>query len=100
MVEWTAVDPQKFENYPDPKPVKGPNDIDAILDAVAAGKTIELLLADTNALRGRRMSLARRAKVRGLVLQMRSLDNKIIVRQEGSAEPQPEKPRAPRKRKD
>lgn len=100
MVEWTEVEPGDFEKYLDPKPVKGRDSMDDVLDAVAAGKTIELTLVDANARRGRRMSLARRAKVRGLVLQMRSLDNKIIVRQEGASEPQPEKPRAPRKRTD
>lgn len=99
-MEWTEVDPRLFDAYPSPKALKGPHDMDAVLDAVAAGKTVEVTLADDSVVRGRRMSLGRRAKARGLVLQMRSQANKLIVRQEGSAEPQPEKPQGSRKRKD
>ncbi len=99
-MEWTEVDPLLFDAYPSPQPLKGPDDMDAVLDAVAAGKTVEVTLADDSVVRGRRMSLGRRAKARGLVLQMRAQANKLIVRQEGAAEPQPEKPQGPRKRKD
>ncbi len=86
MIEWTEVDPQHFETYPSPKPVKGPDDIDAVIALVAAGKTVEITLADEKALRGRRMAMGRRAKQQGLTLDMRYQGNKIIVRQRGSTE--------------
>ena len=107
MITWTEVEPQQFETYPSPKPLKGPDELDAVLAAVAAGKTVEITLVDESVLRGRRLALGRRAKARGLTLQMRSQGNKLIVRQAELAapapeepRPQPEQPRAPRKRKD
>jgi len=85
VIEWTDVDPQRFETYPSPKPVKGPDDIDAVIALVAAGKTVEITLGDEKALRGRRMSLGRRAKQQGLTLDMRYEGNKIVVRQKSDA---------------
>jgi len=84
-MEWTEVDPQHFETYPSPKPAKGPDDIDAVIALVAAGKTVEITLDDEKALRGRRMSLGRRAKLLGMTIQMRYQGNKIIVRQKTDA---------------
>ncbi len=107
MIAWTEVNPQQFETYPSPTPLKGPDELDAVLDSVAAGKTVEITLVDDSVIRGRRLALGRRAKARGLTLQMRSHGNKLIVRQAGPAQPapeeqgpHPEQPRAPRKRKD
>jgi len=85
VIEWTEVNPQHFEAYPSPKPVKGPDDIDAVIALVAAGKTVEITLADDKALRGRRMSLGRRVKQQGLALDLRYQGNKIIVRQKPDA---------------
>jgi len=107
MIEWSEVDPQQFEKYPSPKPLKGPDDIDAVVDAVAEGKTVEIILADESAVRGRRMALGRRARQRGLTIQMRYQENKIIVRQSEPTEPRPDhldpeqtdRPRTTRKRK-
>ncbi len=84
MIQWAEVDSQIFDTYPSPKPPKGRDDIDEALDAVAAGKTVQLTLEDEQKMRGRRMVLGRRAKQRGLVLDMRYQSNKIIVRQRGS----------------
>jgi len=113
MIEWTEVDPQVFETYPSPTPPKGPDALDAALDAVTAGQTVEITLTDESAMRGRRMVLGRRAKQRGIALQMRYHGNQIIVRQGGLTDveqserseqleqlEQPATPRAPRKRKD
>ncbi len=86
MIEWAEVDPQIFDTYPNPKPAKGRDDIDEALDAVAAGKTVVLTLEDEQRMRGRRMSLGRRAKQRGLTLDMRYQDTRIVVRQRGSIE--------------
>ncbi len=85
MIEWTEVDPQRFEEYPSPKPIKGPDNIDAVIALVAAGKTVEMTLADESALRGRRMAMGRRAKQQGLTLDMRYEGNKIVVRQKSDA---------------
>jgi len=84
-MNWTEVDPQHFETYPSPKPIKGPDDIDAVITLVAAGKTVEMTLADESVLRGRRMAMGRRAKQQGLTLDMRYQGNKIIVRQKSDA---------------
>jgi len=103
VITWTEVDPQHFETYPSPKPLKGPDEIDAVIESVGAGKTVEITLADERAVRGRRMALGRRAKQHGLALQMRYQDNKIIVRRQEQSEPRPEpqeKSRGPRRRKD
>jgi len=85
VIEWTEVDPQRFEEYPSPKPIKGPDNIDAVIALVAAGKTVEMTLADESALRGRRMAMGRRAKQQGLTLDMRYQGNKIVVRQKTDA---------------
>ncbi len=84
-MNWTEVDPQHFETYPSPKPIKGSDEVDAVIALVAAGKTVEITLADEKALRGRRMSLGRRAKQQGLALDMRYQGNKIVVRQKPDA---------------
>ncbi len=80
-MNWTEVKPQRFDEYPSPKPIKGPDDLDAVIALVAAGKTVEMTLADESVLRGRRMALGRRAKQQGLTLDMRYEANKIVVRQ-------------------
>ncbi len=85
MVQWTDVDPAEFETYPAAKPAKGWDDIDDILDAVAAGQTVRLTLDGDAGLRGRRMSLGRRAKKRGFSIEMRYQENRIIVRKKPSA---------------
>jgi len=107
MIVWTEVEPQQFETYPPPTPLKGPDELDAVLEAVASGKTVEITLVDESVIRGRRLALGRRVKARGLTLQMRSHGNKLIARQAGPAapapeepRPHPEQPRVPRKRKD
>jgi len=84
MVQWTEVDPAEFETYPAAKPAKGRDDIDDILDAVAAGQTVRLTLDGDAGLRGRRMSLGRRAKKRGFSIEMRYQENRIIVRKKPS----------------
>ncbi len=89
MIEWAEVDPQVFDTYLSQKPAKGRDDIDDALDAVAAGKTVQLTLEDEQKMRGRRMSLGRRAKQRGIALQMRYQENRIIVRQAGTADEEP-----------
>jgi len=63
VIEWTEVDPQHFETYPAPKPLKGPDEMDAVIALVAAGKTVEMTLADESVLRGRRMALGRRSSL-------------------------------------
>jgi len=85
MVQWTEVDPTEFETYPAAKPAKGRDDIDDILDAVAAGHTVRLTLDGDAGLRGRRMSLGRRAKKRGFSIEMRYQENRIVVRQKTTA---------------
>ncbi len=85
MVQWTDVDPAEFETYPAAKPAKGRDDIDDILDAVAAGQTVRLTLDGDAGLRGRRMSLGRRAKKRGFSIEMRYQENRIVVRKKPSA---------------
>ena len=96
MVQWTEVDPTEFETYPAAKPAKGRDDIDDILDAVAAGQTVRLTLDGDAGLRGRRMSLGRRAKKRGFSIETRYQENRIIVRQKMSVatDSAPEEPRA------
>ncbi len=79
MVQWTEVDPAEFETYPAAKPAKGRDDIDDILDAVAAGQTVRLTLDGDAGLRGRRMSLGRRAKKRGFSIEMRYQENRITL---------------------
>jgi len=84
-MNWTDVDPQRFEEYPEPTPIKGLDAIDAVIALVAAGKTVEMTLADESVLRGRRMALGRRAKQQGLAVDMRYAANKIVVRQKTDA---------------
>jgi len=69
--------------HPSLKPAKGRDDIDDVLDAVAAGKTVQLTLDEGTGIRDRRMSIGRRAKKRGFGVEMRYLENRIIVRKKG-----------------
>lgn len=92
MIEWTEVDPARYETYPSPKPLKGPDAIDAIIEAVATGKTVELTLVDESAVRGRRMALGRRAKRLGLEIRMRYQGNKIVVQQKTEVADEPAAP--------
>jgi len=108
MVQWTEVDPSEFESYPSLKPAKARDDIDDLLDAVAAGKTVQLTLDEGTGIRGRRMSIGRRAKKRGFAVEMRYLENRIIVRKKDGmnqesdppADQEVASPRTPRRRKD
>jgi len=82
MMEWTDVDPARFETYPSPKPLKGPDAIDAVIETVAAGKTVELTMVDESAVRGRRMALGHRLD---LDIEMRYSENRLVVRQKRGA---------------
>ncbi len=96
MIEWTDVDPARFETYPSPKLLKGPDTIDDVIEAVAAGKTIELTLVDESAVRGRRLALGRRAKRVGLEIEMRYSENRLVVRQKrGATDAAANEPAAP-----
>ncbi len=92
MIEWSDVDPARFETYPSPKPIKGPDAIDAMIEAVAAGKTVELMLVDESAVRGRQLALGRRAKRLGLEIRMRYQGNKIVVQQKTEVADEPAAP--------
>ena len=96
MMEWTDVDPARFETYPSPKPLKGPDAIDAVIEAVAAGKTVELTLVDESVVRGRRLALGCRAKRLGLDIEMRYSENHLVVRQKrGATDAAADEPAAP-----
>jgi len=73
MIAWTDVDPQQFETYPLPTPLKGPDELDAVLESVASGKTVEITLVDDSVIRGRRLALGRRAsgRTKRLITQVR-----------------------------
>ncbi len=92
MMEWTDVDPARFETYPSPRRLKGPDAIDAVIEAVAAGKTVELTLVDESAVRGRRLALGGRAKRLGLEIRMRYQGNKIVVQQKTGVADEPAAP--------
>ncbi len=83
MVQWTEVDPSEFDNYPTAKPAKARDAIDDVLDGVAEGKTVLITLDEGTGIRGRRMSIGRRAKKRGFSVEMRYQENRIIVRKKG-----------------
>ncbi len=85
MVQWTEVDPAEFDKYPAAKPPKARDAIDDVLDGVAVGKTVQLTLDEGTGIRGRRMSIGRRAKKRGFSVEMRYLENRIIVRKKDAA---------------
>ncbi len=96
MIEWTDVDPARFETYPSPKPLKGPDASDDVIEAVAAGKTVKLTLVDESAVRGRRLALGRRAKRVGLEIEMCYSENRLVVRQKrGATDAAANEPAAP-----
>ena len=107
-VQWTEVDPTEFENYPARDKGRAPYELDDVMAALQAGRTVELTLPDEKAVRGRRMALGRRAKTRGFGIQMRYRGNQMIVRRadggdgvtEARAQSQPaDQPRRDRSRK-
>lgn len=79
MLQWNEVESRQFEHYPAPQQ-KDPDDLDRVMDALAAGKTIEITVQNEADVRGRRMALGRRAKRRGFSVEMRYAGSKIIVR--------------------
>ncbi len=54
---------------------------DELLDAVSAGKIMQVDIADSKQQRGTRMTLSRRAKQRGITLEYRPTDTGLAVRQ-------------------
>src|SRR5690348_482049 len=83
-VQWTEVDPAEFENYPARAKGRAPDELDDVMAALQAGRTVELTLPHEKAVRGRRMALGRRAKTRGFGIQMRYRENRIIARRADS----------------
>jgi hypothetical protein len=79
VLQWNEVDAAQFDQYPAPQQ-KQPDDLDRVMDALAAGKTVEITVNNESDVRGRRMALGRRAKQRGFGIEMRYAANKIIVR--------------------
>lgn len=79
MLQWNEVDSDQFEQYPAPQQ-KQPDELDRVMDALADGKTVEIVVQSEADVRGRRMALGRRAKQRGFAIEMRYAANKIVVR--------------------
>ena len=83
-VEWQELDAAAFDALPArTKPPKGDADWEAILGALEAGKVVKLPYQDEKELRGKRLSLGRRAIRRGFRVELRYGDGFIAARKSG-----------------
>lgn len=105
-MSWQEISEQDWERIPSEQPQE-PDDVDQMLDAVAAGKIICYTPKDDQDATGKRLSLARRAKRRGFTIEIRPHGGQLAIRKAGEIVSQPAQPEtgieddtppAPRKR--
>ena len=88
---WQEISEKDWELIPT-KQAKAPDEVDQMLDAVAAGKIIRYTPKDEKDAIGKRLSLGRRAKGRGITLEIRAHGGQLAVRKTGELVSQPAQP--------
>ncbi len=83
-MQWREVSAQEFEQIPG-KAASQPNRWDEVLDAIDQGKIIEIPATSENSIRGMRVGIGRRAKNRGIALEMRSNGEALAIRKMNDA---------------
>jgi hypothetical protein len=76
---WQEINEKAWELIPTKKG-KEPDEVDQILDQVEQGKIIRYPPTDQKDLAGKRLALGRRAKKRGVTIEMRGLGEVLAVR--------------------
>ncbi len=88
---WQEISEKDWELIP-AKKTKEPDEVDQMLDAVAEGKIIRYTPKDEKDAIGKRLSLGRRAKGRGLTIEIRAHGGQLAVRKTGEVTSQPAQP--------
>ncbi len=78
MVDYREISPEDWQKL-EASVKRSP--WDEFLDAVSAGKIMQIDMADLKKQRGTRMTLSRRAKQRGIALEYRPTETGLAVRQ-------------------
>ena len=88
-VQWEELDAAAFDALPQPaKPPKGDDEWEELIAALERGKAVKLPYGDEKELRGRRLSLGRRAIRRGFKVDLRYGDGFVAARRRADgAEP-------------
>ena len=81
---WQKISDKDWDLFPD-KHAKAPDDIDQMLDAIERGEIVQYHPKDEKDQAGKRMALGRRAKRRGLTLQIRYKEGVMAIRQGGDS---------------
>lgn len=90
-MSWQEIGEKDWELIPG-KQAKAPDEVDRMLDAVAAGKIIRYTPKDERDATGKRLALGRRAKRRGFTIEVRAHSGQLAVRKTGDVVSQPAQP--------
>lgn len=83
-LDWDVVSTEEFEKLPPRQPQRRTSpEWDSVLDELMSGKPVRLRYADEKDLRGKRLSLGRRAAQRGITVEIRYGEGFLIVRKSG-----------------
>ncbi len=88
---WQEISEKDWELIPARK-TKESDEVDQMLDAVAEGKIIRYTPKDEKDAIGKRLSLGRRAKGRGLTIEIRAHGGQLAVCKTGEVVSQPAQP--------
>ena len=83
MLEWKKITKDEWEQFPTKAPT-APDRWAPILDILESGEIVSLPYSDDKQLRGMRVALGRRAKQRGLTLEVRTHDHTLAARKVAS----------------
>ena len=86
---WQKISDKDWNLFPD-KNAKAPDDVDQMLDAIERGEIVQYQPKDEKDQAGKRMALGRRAKRRGLTLQIRYKEGVMAIGQGGEIAGQPQ----------
>lgn len=100
MLEWKKITKEEWEQFPTKAPT-APDRWAPVLDVLESGEIVSLPYSDDKQLRGMRVALGRRAKQRGLTLEVRTHDSTLAARKvESTGRPiVPDSTTAPRGRR-
>jgi hypothetical protein len=94
-LSFKVVDNKKWESLPPSTSTKKDDKYTPVLDALEAGEILEIPTSDNKELKGIRITLGRKAAMRGFKVESRNEGNLLYVRK--STEPL--EPKAPKERK-
>src|SRR4051794_25606846 len=79
MAEYEVINEEDWNALP-AKQTRKPDDVDSMIDELERGRIVRLTAADEKDLRGKRLTIGRRATKRGFKVEIRTKDLTIAVR--------------------